>query len=94
MYDLVIRNGKIYDGTGASAFDGDVAIEGDRIVAVGTLDDAQIGAETEMIEAAGRIVTPGFVDAHTHYDGQITWDPFVSPSTYHGVTTIVTYGTM
>ena len=90
MYDLVIRNGKIYDGTGAPAFDGDVAIEGDRIVAVGTLDDGQIGAETETIEAAGRIVTPGFVDAHTHYDGQITWDPFVSPSTYHGVTTIVT----
>ena len=55
MYDLVIRNGKIYDGTGAPAFDGDVAIEGDRIVAVGTLDDAQIGAETEMIEAAGRM---------------------------------------
>ena len=90
MYDLVIRNGKIYDGTGAPAFDGDVAIEGDRIVAVGTPDDGQIGAETETIDAAGRIVTPGFVDAHTHYDGQITWDPFVSPSTYHGVTTIVT----
>ena len=90
MYDLVIRNGKIYDGTGAPAFDGDLAIEGDRIVAVGALDDALVGPDTETIDATGRIVTPGFVDAHTHYDGQITWDPFVSPSTYHGVTTIVT----
>jgi len=90
MYDLVIRNGKIYDGTGEPAFDGDLAIEGDRIVAVGAIDDALVGPETETIDATGRIVTPGFVDAHTHYDGQITWDPFVSPSTYHGVTTIVT----
>ncbi|MCR9096173.1 MAG: amidohydrolase family protein [bacterium] len=90
MYDLVIRNGEIYDGTGAPAFDGDLAIEGDRIVAVGALDDALVGPDTETIDATGRIVTPGFVDAHTHYDGQITWDPFVSPSTYHGVTTIVT----
>ncbi len=90
MYDLVIRNGKIYDGTGAPAFDGDLAIEGERIAAVGRIDEALVGPDTETIDATGRIVTPGFVDAHTHYDGQITWDPFVSPSTYHGVTTIVT----
>lgn len=90
MYDLVIRNGKLYDGTGAPAFAGDLAIEGDRIAAVGRIDDSRVGPDTETIDATGRIVTPGFVDAHTHYDGQVTWDPFVSPSTYHGVTTIVT----
>ncbi len=90
MYDLVIRHGRVYDGTGAPPFEGDVAIEGDRIVAVGDVDAAKIGSRTEEIDATGRIVTPGFVDAHTHYDGQITWDPYVSPSTYHGVTTIVT----
>lgn len=90
MYDLVIRNGRLYDGSGEAPFDGDLAIEGDRIVAVGEIDAAQIGETTEQIDATGRIVTPGFIDAHTHYDGQVTWDPFVSPSSYHGVTTIVT----
>ncbi|MFK7897034.1 MAG: amidohydrolase family protein [Myxococcota bacterium] len=91
MYDLIIRNGTIYDGTGDAPFAGDVAVRGDRIVAVGQLDEAQIDAtQTDQIDAQGCIVTPGFIDAHTHYDGQVTWDPFVSPSTYHGVTTIVT----
>jgi N-acyl-D-aspartate/D-glutamate deacylase len=90
MYDLIIRNGRIYDGSGEPACEGDVAIEGDRIVAVGQLDPDRIGPGTEAIDATGHIVTPGFVDAHTHYDGQVTWDPYVSPSTYHGVTTIVT----
>ena len=90
MYDLVIRSGRIYDGTGSPPFDGDLAIEGDRIAAVGEIDSARIGPETRVIDATGQIVTPGFVDAHTHYDGQVTWDPYVSPSTYHGVTTIVT----
>ena len=86
MYDLVIRNGLIYDGSGIPPYHGDVAISGDKIAAVGNVPE--VGREE--IDATGEIVTPGFVDAHTHYDGQVTWDPYLTPSTYHGVTTIVT----
>lgn len=90
-YDLVIRNGRLYDGSGDAAFPGDLAIEGDRIAAVGRIDEARVDPDrTRILDAQGSIVTPGFVDAHTHYDGQVTWDPFVTPSTFHGVTTIVT----
>ncbi|MFN8051490.1 MAG: amidohydrolase family protein [Acidimicrobiales bacterium] len=85
MHDLVIRNGRIVDGSGGPSFVGDVAIDGDRIVAVGEVADAG----RREIDAEGRIVTPGWVDIHTHYDGQVTWDPEVSPSGWHGVTTIV-----
>ena len=90
MYSLVIRNGRIYDGTGSPPIEGDLALHGDTVAAVGAIDESEVGADTEVIDATGRIVTPGFVDAHTHYDGQVTWDPFVQPSTFHGVTTIVT----
>lgn len=90
MYSLVIRNGRVYDGTGAEPVVADVAVDGRVIAAVGEIDEALVAESTEVIDATGRIVTPGFVDAHTHYDGQVTWDPFVTPSTYHGVTTIVT----
>ena len=90
MYSMVIRNGTIYDGTGAPPFEGDVAIAGPTLAAVGVIDESLVGPETQTIDATGRIVTPGFVDAHTHYDGQVTWDPFVPPSTFHGVTTVVT----
>jgi N-acyl-D-amino-acid deacylase len=85
MYDLIIRNGTIADGSGRPTRVGDVAIEGNRIVADGEVD----GAARREIDAEGKLVTPGWVDIHTHYDGQATWDPEVSPSGWHGVTTVV-----
>src|SRR5713101_1346857 len=85
MHDLVIRNGKIVDGSGASAFVGDVAIDGGIISSVG----GKAGAARREIDATGLVVAPGWVDIHTHYDGQVTWDPYLSPSSWHGVTTLV-----
>ena len=85
MYDLIIKNGTIYDGTGEKPFFADVAIKGNKIVAIGELEESS----KEVIDAKGKIVAPGFVDIHTHYDGQVTWDPYLRPSTYHGVTTVV-----
>ena len=85
MRDLIIRGGTIVDGTGEAPFVGDVAIDGDRIVEVGQVS----GPARREIDAAGMIVTPGFVDIHTHYDGQATWDPLLAPSSWHGVTTAV-----
>jgi N-acyl-D-aspartate/D-glutamate deacylase len=87
MYDLIVRGGQVADGTGRSRpRTGDVAIAGDRIVAVGKLAGDRAHRE---LDADGLLVTPGWVDIHTHYDGQVTWDPEVSPSGWHGVTTIV-----
>jgi N-acyl-D-amino-acid deacylase len=83
--DLIIRNGTIVDGTGAAPFKGDIAIDGDRIVAVGEVS----GPARRVIDAEGMIVTPGWVDIHTHYDGQATWDPLLAPSSWHGVTTAI-----
>jgi N-acyl-D-amino-acid deacylase len=85
MLDLVIRNGRIVDGSGRPAFDGDVGVKDGRIAEVGP----KLGAARETIDAAGRLVTPGFVDVHTHYDGQATWDDTLAPSFSHGVTTVV-----
>ena len=85
MLDLVIRNGLLVDGTGAPARRADVGIDGDRIVAVG--DD--VGAARREIDAEGRVVTPGWVDIHTHYDGQVTWDADMAPSSINGVTSLV-----
>ena len=85
MHDLIIRNGKIVDGTGAPAFAGDIAIKGDTIVSAG----GSAGAGHREIDASGLLVTPGWVDIHTHYDGQVAWDPYLSPSSWHGVTTLV-----
>jgi len=84
-FDLVIRNGSVVDGTGSPAFVGDVAISDGRIVQVGAVS----GSGRREIEAEGHLVTPGFVDIHTHFDGQVCWDKEVTPSSWHGVTTIV-----
>ena len=85
MYDIVIRGGTIIDGTGRSAFTGDVAIAGDRIVGVGD----KAGPARRDIDASGLLVTPGWVDVHTHYDGQAMWDPLLAPSSWHGVSTVI-----
>jgi N-acyl-D-amino-acid deacylase len=85
MHDLVIRGGSIVDGTGKPAFVGDVAIDGGRIAAVG----GKHGPGKREIDADGLVVTPGWVDVHTHYDGQAMWDPLLAPSCWHGVTTVM-----
>ncbi len=85
-HDLVITGGTVVDGTGAPARRADVAIDGDRITVVGQVD---AGGATRVIDAEGRIVTPGFVDIHSHLDAQIGWDPLMSSSCYHGVTSVV-----
>lgn len=76
MHDLVIRNGTIVDGSGAPRFKADIAVDGGLITAIGP----DIGKGKEEIDAAGRIVSPGWVDIHTHYDGQATWDQEMAPS--------------
>ena len=85
QHDLVIRHGTIVDGSGARPFEADIAISGSRISAIGR----HLGSARGELDARGCIVTPGFVDIHSHYDGQVTWDQHLSPSTGHGVTTIV-----
>jgi N-acyl-D-amino-acid deacylase len=85
MLDTLIRGATIVDGSGAPRFNGDIGIRNGKIAAVGRVTD---GAR-RIIDASGAIVTPGWVDVHTHYDGQVTWDPYLSPSTLHGVTTAV-----
>ncbi|MBX3028285.1 amidohydrolase family protein [bacterium] len=85
MADLVIRGGTVVDGTGAPPREADVVIDGDRITAIGRHD----GSAGEVIDAKGLLVTPGFVDIHTHLDAQITWDPLGVPSCLHGVTSVV-----
>ncbi len=83
MHDTVIRNGTIVDGTGRAAYTGDLAIDDGRISVAG----GNVGAGHREIDADGALVTPGWVDVHTHYDGQATWDPILAPSSWHGVTT-------
>jgi len=85
MHDLVVRRGTVVDGTGREAFEADVAVDGGTITAVG-----EVAARGRReIDARNLLVAPGWVDVHTHYDGQVTWDPLLSPSSWHGVTTLV-----
>jgi N-acyl-D-aspartate/D-glutamate deacylase len=86
MHDLVVKDALIVDGTGRPAHGGDLAVEGGRITAVGEV----AGPARRTIAADGRVVAPGFIDAHTHYDAQLMWDPTANPSTGHGVTTVLT----
>ena len=84
MLDVKIFGGRLVDGTGAPPFIGDVGISGERIVAVGAIDQEA----ARVIDATGLTVTPGFVDIHTHYDGQASWDSLLMPSSLHGVTSV------
>jgi len=88
MHDLVIRNGTVVDGTGADRRLADIAIDGAMIVAVEPAG-ADLGPCAREIDASGLIVTPGWVDIHTHYDGQVTWDTDIAPSSINGVTSIL-----
>src|SRR5260370_10839233 len=85
MHDLVIRNAIIVDGTGAPARSGDLAVDRGIIASAG----GKAGAGRREIDAGGLLAAPGWVDIHTHYDGQVAWDPYVTPSSWNGVTTVV-----
>lgn len=85
MYDLIIRGGTVIDGSGDARFTADIAINDGKIVRIGDIAEPA----KDEIDAAGKLVTPGWVDIHTHYDGQATWDPLLAPSCWHGVTTVV-----
>src|ERR1700729_2793486 len=84
-FDLIIRNGTVVDGTGLPSYRADVAMNGDRIVRIGQIRERG----TAEIDAEGHIVTPGFIDGHTHMDAQVFWDPLGSSSCWHGITTVV-----
>jgi N-acyl-D-aspartate/D-glutamate deacylase len=84
-FDLIIKHGTVVDGTGAAPFVADVAVTGDRVMAIGT----DLGEASRIVDARDCYVAPGFVDIHTHYDGQATWDEEMAPSSWHGVTTVV-----
>ena len=85
MYDLVIRNGTVVDGTGLPKYRADVGLNGDRIAAIGRIRERG----KEEVDATGQVVSPGFIDGHTHMDAQVFWDPLGSCSCWHGVTTAV-----
>ncbi|HEY5013502.1 MAG TPA: amidohydrolase family protein, partial [Acidimicrobiia bacterium] len=85
MHDLVVKGGLVVDGTGAAPRTADVAITDGVVTEVGRVS----GSARETLDADGLVVTPGFVDVHTHFDGQITWDPLLTPTCWHGVTTVV-----
>src|SRR5262244_4364175 len=84
-YDLVVRNGKVIDGSGIPGFHADVAVSGGRIVEIG-----QVSREARrVLDADGLVVAPGIIDNHTHYDAQVTWDPLCTFSCYHGTTSVI-----
>ena len=85
-YDTIIRNGSLVDGAGGPVVRGDLAIKGGKIVAVGQVD----GHASDEIDASGLSVAPGFIDIHTHFDPQLCWDGYATPSIEHGITTVVT----
>ena len=85
MHDLVIANARVIDGTGHPAREGGIAVKDGRIAAVGN----ELGPAKETIDAGGNAVMPGIIDLHTHYDAQLTWDSFATPSPLNGVTTVV-----
>ena len=87
--DLIIRNATIIDGTGAPARSGDVSVADGRILAISEAGTADVASADRVIDAEGLVLTPGFVDPHTHYDAQLFWDPTGSPSNLHGVTTVI-----
>ena len=92
MFDLKITGGTVVDGTGVERFRADIGVKDGRIVEVRKRNGDHAGLEgeaAETLDATGRIVAPGFVDIHTHYDGQVSWDPLLEPSSLHGVTTVV-----
>ncbi len=84
-YDLIIRNGRIIDGSGMPSFQGDVAVQDGKIAEIGKFSDPA----KRTIDAQGLAVSPGFIDNHTHYDAQILWDPMCTSSCWHGVTSVV-----
>src|SRR6266446_3025603 len=84
-YDLLIKNGRVVDGSGTPAFRGDVAVRNGEIAEIGKLR----GIAARTIDADGLVVTPGFLDTHCHYDAQVTWDPLCTFSCYHGATTVI-----
>ena len=84
-YDLLIKNGRIVDGSGMPAFKGDVGVKDGKIVEIGKLS----GPADKTIDAAGMVVAPGFVDNHCHFDAQVTWDPLCTFSPQHGATTVI-----
>ncbi len=84
-YDLLIKNGRVIDGSGNPAFAGDLGIRNGKIVEIGKLR----GAAARTLDAGGLVVAPGFIDTHCHYDAQVTWDPLCSFSCYHGATTVI-----
>jgi N-acyl-D-amino-acid deacylase len=86
---ILIRGGTVIDGTGRAGYEADVAIEGGRIVAVGDGARSATNGNTRTLDATGHVVAPGFIDIHTHYDAQVFWDPSLTPSAFHGVTTVV-----
>ncbi|NNE74788.1 MAG: amidohydrolase family protein, partial [Acidimicrobiales bacterium] len=89
-FDLVVRGGTLVDGTGAPPRTADVAVKDGLVAAVGSAEAGKVdGSGAREVDAGGALVAPGFVDIHTHYDGQAAWDSRMQPSSWHGVTTVV-----